>query len=528
MAGALLTAAVIDVAAALWVWRRRRSAARVSLTALLLADGVWSFTYAAELASQGRIVREAWGDLEYLGTSLLPVAWLTFVLEYTGRRDQLTRRLLGALAIEPILLFVLLSVPPWHDLVRHFAPGPLGDVPVVRLGPAFWPHFVYTTAVAMTGTVLLVVRLLRVSRMYRRQVLTLAVSVPLPVLANVASSLNLPYAQRYDPTPLAASIGGLVLVWGAFRYRLLELLPVARNLAFDRLDDPILVVDGYGRIVDRNPAAGRLLGPGSEVGTSVQDLLQRGVALLDATPSGVEIRVEHDGLTREYELVASDITDHGGHRGGQLIHLRDIASRKHAERRLRYLAEYDQLTELPNRQLLSDRLGQAVVRARRTKGRCALLLIDLDRFKLINDSLGHGIGDQVLAQVAARLRHGRRDEDTAARLGGDEFAIVLPEITGRNDASLVADRILAEVAEPMTIAGRELIVTASAGVAVWPDDASDPEELFGCADTALYRAKDHGRNRSETATVTTGSSAAQRLELGTELWHAIRRGELRL
>jgi diguanylate cyclase (GGDEF)-like protein len=527
-AGLLLATAAVDALAAGWVWRRRGAVGRVSLTALLAAAAVWCAAYGVELITVGRPTREFWGSVEYLGTTVLPVAWLCFVLEYTGRREQITPRLLGLLAVEPVVVLVLLTHPVTHTLIRSFPAGPVPFVPVVELGPVYWVHFVYTTALAAIGIVLLVTRLMRVSSLYRRQSITLAVAVMLPLLGNTASSLGLGPARTYDPTPIAVSLSGLVLVWGAFRYRLLDLLPVARTLAFDRLGDPVLVVDVYGRLVDRNPAASRALGDGAAIGAPVQDLLQEQVSLLDATAAGAEIRVEHGTETKEFEIVASPLGDDRGRHAGQLLLLRDITARKRAERQLRWLADYDQLTGLPNRRLLVDRLDQAIARARRAHGRCALLLVDLDRFKLINDSLGHQLGDQVLAKAGARLRAGRREEDTAARMGGDEFALVLPEVATPADAALVARRVLTALAEPMLFGDRELIVTASAGVAVWPDDGAGQQQLFSCADAAMYRAKEHGRNRSESGATPSDETATERLELGVELYHALRRGELRL
>jgi diguanylate cyclase (GGDEF)-like protein len=527
-AGLLLAAAIVDAAAAVWVWRRRGAEGRVSLSVLLVAAAIWCAAYSLELSTAGRSGREMWGDLEYVGTTLLPPAWLVFVLAYTGRRKQLPRMLLAALAVEPLVLLALLAIPATHDLVRSFLPGPVAPVPSVRLGPVYWVHFAYTNALSVVATGLLVGRLLRVSSLYRRQSLTLVAAAAIPLVVNAASSIGAPLAHRYDPTPIAVSLSGVLLVWGVFRYRLLDLIPVARTLAFDWFDDPVLVVDAYGRVVDRNKAAAHVLGGGAAIGAPVQGLLQDQVELLDATSAGAEIRLGRDSQAREFELIASPLGDDRGRRAGQLVHLRDITARKHAERRLRWLADYDQLTRLPNRRLLADRLDQAISRARRARSRCALLVVDLYRFKLINDSLGHQMGDEVLAQVGVRLRAGGRDQDTAARLGGDEFALLLPEITTSEDATLVATRVLASLAEPMRLGTRELIVTASAGVAVWPDDGTDTQQMFSRADAAMYRAKAHGRNRAELGATDDEETATERLDLGVELWHALRRDELRL
>jgi PAS domain-containing protein len=334
-AGLLFATSLVDFTAAAWVWRRRAAAGRVSLAVLLVAAGIWCASYALELATVGRTSREAWGSLEYLGTALLPPTWLAFALEYTSRREQLNRKILAALAVEPIVLFTLLIIPGTHHLIRSFPPGPVAAVPAVRLGPVYWLHFAYTNVLTALGTVLLVARLVRVSSLYRRQNLTLVAAVAVSLAGNAASSLGVPLARRYDPTPIAVSLSGLVLIWGTFRYRLLDLLPVARTLAFDRLSDPVLVVDPYGRVVDRNPAAASVIGGGAAIGAPIQGLLREQVALLDATAAGAEIRLEQGSQTREFELVASSLTDDRGRVAGQLLHLRDITARKHAERRLR-------------------------------------------------------------------------------------------------------------------------------------------------------------------------------------------------
>jgi diguanylate cyclase (GGDEF)-like protein len=527
VAAVLALAAVLDAGAAVSVWRRRRAAGRAGLTLLLLAAAVWCGTYAMELITVGRVSRELWGSLEFVGTTLLPPAWLAFVLDYTGRADRLTRRFVLLLAIEPVAVFAALLHPRTHDLIRHFGPGPVAPVPVVEVGPLYWVHFAYTTGLIAVGTGLLIVRLLRVSWLYRRQSAILLTAVVLPVIGNLASSLQLPLTDLYDPTPVAVSVGALVLVWGAFRYRLLDLIPVARGAAFDRIPDPFLVVDSYGRVVDRNPAAIRVLGSGAYVGTLLQNVLQEHVVVLDATSAGAELRLEQATGTLEFEIVMSPLDDHNGRRVGQLVQLRDITARKHAERRLRWLADFDQLTRLPNRRCLVEQLDRSITRARRDGGRSALLVFDLDRFKVINDSLGHPIGDQVLACVGQRLLAGRSDGEVAARLGGDEFALVLPGV-GPKGAAQVARGVLAALAEPMRLGEHEIIVTASAGLAVWPDDGSDGAQLFSRADAAMYRAKGHGRNRTEYSDPVIDADAARRRELGVDLWHAVRRDELYL
>ena len=172
----------------------------------------------------------------------------------------------------------------------------------------------------------------------------------------------------------------------------------------------------------------------------------------------------------------------------------DITERKQAEERIDYLAQYDAVTGLPNRRLFNDRLTLAIARHKRLGTMTALLLLDLDRFKQINESLGHSGGDKVLQAVAARLNAGLREVDTVARLGGDEFAVVLEGITDKSQAYRIAEKIVETMGEPLVLDGEEIFVTASIGVAVYPANADSVEELIENAESAMYQAKQDGRN----------------------------------
>ena len=171
----------------------------------------------------------------------------------------------------------------------------------------------------------------------------------------------------------------------------------------------------------------------------------------------------------------------------------EIAERRLADQRVVHMAHHDALTGLPNRTLLSDRVGQAIARAHRSGGKLAVLFLDLDRFKNVNDSFGHAIGDLLLTAVAARLTASRREGDTVARLGGDEFIISIPDVAGADEAETVAARILADLAKPFKVAGHELHADGSIGIALYPQDGDTAETLMRNADTAMYHAKESGR-----------------------------------
>lgn len=207
---------------------------------------------------------------------------------------------------------------------------------------------------------------------------------------------------------------------------------------------------------------------------------------------------------------------------------RDITARKESEERLLYLANYDSLTGLPNRALFRDRLRRAIARAQRNKTKVALMFLDLDRFKTINDSLGHHAGDQLLRSVSRRLKQQGREGDTIARLGGDEFTVILEGIHDQEDATKVAEKILELMQSPFRLDGHEVVVTPSIGITIFPDDASDMRSLLKNADTAMYRSKEQGRNGFHFYTADMNAKAYESLLLENNLRHAMERNELRL
>ncbi|HVK55659.1 MAG TPA: EAL domain-containing protein, partial [Burkholderiales bacterium] len=198
---------------------------------------------------------------------------------------------------------------------------------------------------------------------------------------------------------------------------------------------------------------------------------------------------------------------------------------KQAEERTRYLAFNDPLTGLPNRVLLLERLNQAIAQVKRHNKQFALLFIDLDRFKNINDSLGHFVGDKLLREVAKRLTTCVRQTDTVSRQGGDEFIILLPEIGSVDSAVEVAEKLLAIVAQPYLIDGCELSVTHSIGISIFPDDGDDIEDIMRKADTAMYKAKEAGRNNYQFYTRDMSSAATGRISLENDLRRALEREE---
>lgn len=271
----------------------------------------------------------------------------------------------------------------------------------------------------------------------------------------------------------------------------------------------IIAINDDGRIESANPAAEDMFGyaRGKLVGKDLAELMPPDMrdthqqvfdaymaglfpSLMGRMVEGVGYRL--DGSVFPMEISVSELR-HGRHRLFTAI-LRDISERKETEDRIRRLAHHDSLTGLPNRNLLNDRMNHAVARVRRSGGRMAVLYVDLDKFKPINDTLGHEAGDVVLREVADRLSSCVRSSDTVARVGGDEFVVVVEEISRPDEAALVAGKIIESMIKPIIYEGHDCTIGVSIGGALFPDDGETMDDVCKAADVAMYRVKRSGRN----------------------------------
>jgi diguanylate cyclase (GGDEF)-like protein/PAS domain S-box-containing protein len=346
----------------------------------------------------------------------------------------------------------------------------------------------------------------------RRLALLAATSLVAPVVQLVRSVLDLP---REPVISVAAGVLFLLVLMrlaGMVRLQEVHTESILRRRFEERLaalvrhaSDVVSLVDADGRVTYISPSASRLLGRPEDpiVGRRWDELVHPDDAaaigrFLDRLATGQSAGVDHrlaraDGSWLDVETLATNLLGDDTV-DAVVLNTRDVSQRKELERRLAHQATHDALTSLPGRTLLLDRIDLALARRRRDGRRLAVLFVDLDDFKTLNDTMGHAAGDWALQEVAARLQSSLRGTDSAARLGGDEFALLLDGIEGPDEAIAVADRCLAALEEPLLLDGRRFAATASIGIALDSDETHTPEDMLRRADAAMYDAKRSGKS----------------------------------
>jgi len=504
----------------------------------------WALCFAFFIDAPTKALALRWYLLSVPGWTLSPAALLTLFLTLAHGPSWRLKGWAWILLYLPGLAFLLghLDGP---ILLAGLQRCPLGWCEVIVAGPLPWLYVGYYALYA-GASLLLLARRARLSarRVHRLQArIIIGVGAGSVLLASVANRL-LPLLLP-GKTPSIAVL--LLIPWlvsfvvASARYQLLEINPqvAARNL-LQTISDGLLLLGPDHTVREANFAASELLG------SSRDELLGRPLSKVLADPEGIRLLADAtlqpggrmpglettvrraSGTPVPVSVSASQVRDRWGDPVGVVLVLRDSSSQRRVQERLQHLATHDPLTGLPNRVLLDDRLQQGLARAQRAGRKLAVLHLDLDHFKQINDTHGHEVGDCVLREVAARLQAGLRGDDTVARTGGDEFVILLSGLEHPEDGTGTAERLLERVSQPLRLAGLTLEVTPSVGVCLYPDNATLARDLLRNSDLALYQAKDRGRGRVVLFEPSMRSELEQGEALEQELRRALERDELLL
>lgn len=346
--------------------------------------------------------------------------------------------------------------------------------------------------------------------------------------------------MRIAVCALLMALGTLGQLYNAHKTHAVEQMRLAQRL-FEHDADAIVITNAGRHVVTVNStfetvtgySAGEVLGEFPTMLVSHQNdptyyaQVWREVDELGEWQGEVQTR-RRNGMTYPSWLTITALRDGKGRVTNYVATFRDTSAIKRAEQRLQHMAHHDPLTGLPNRALLHDRLQQAMSHARRHKQLVAVVLLDLDQFKEVNDSLGHDIGDQLLQAAALRLRGCVREQDTIARLGGDEFVLVLEELANQETVVDVVSKLRRAMALPYNVANQELVITASTGISLFPQDGRDIRELLKNADAAMYFAKSQGRNAFQFYSSHINAISQARLRLSADLHRAVEHSEFHL
>jgi diguanylate cyclase (GGDEF)-like protein/PAS domain S-box-containing protein len=542
----LITGLAVLFLGALTLAQERGSRVAGPYVLMSLTLAVWSLAMGAMYLSADAAVAATWARVGHVGLLFFPTVAYQFTRRVLDRRGH-DPVLLGGIVSSLLLLIpvvsgtALLREPQLYAWGWYFRYGPLGGV--------FIAYFVLMLGANVLRYALALRATKPGSGMHHRAGMLLA-----GLAVGCLCTIDLFAAYNVPVPPLGyLAIAGLysITTYVTWRYRFVDINPslVGRQV-LETMADALLVLDTNAIVRLANPAACELLGRRRDelLGAHASSCLDPGLladtlAALRRGDKVQDVEASHtlaDGARRTLSVSANAMYDSNDVPSAFVYVLADITSRKEAEERIRFLAYFDNLTDLPNRAQFNEQLGRTLADAAANNRKLAMFFLDLDRFKRINDTLGHGAGDQLLQAVAERIRNcvrhcdfltarsGRESQSIIARLGGDEFIVVLSDIVRAEDSAIVARRILDVLAEPFGIDNHEVFVSASVGISLYPRDGHDAQALLKNADTAMYHAKDAGRNNYQFYQPSMNAATMERLALESDLRKALERGELEL
>lgn len=523
----LFLSALITLTASFVAWRRPVPGAS-TLCLLLLSMTVWSGSYAVRWLDLSASAKLLAFNVMYIGILALPILFLIFTLELTHNGQWLTRRNLFLLSVQPAFSLLLL----WTNDLHHWYYASIQAVQTDGLtilefvrGPYYFVNLTFSYATLITALGLIFIAALRLGPLFRNQYRLILIGLAIPWASSIYNELDFINLHGLDLTPVSFGISGILFVFGVLRAGLMDLVPVARSLLIENMSDGVMVLDRNNRIVDINLAMQKLfVGEtssallGKDASAVLGQWMDKTEPLRSEVDSQTEMRSPGDP-SRFLDLRVTPLFDAYKQVNGRLIVFRDVTDRKVVEKKLRNAnyrlqsqlieigtlqsqlreqAVRDPLTNLFNRRYLEETLDRELERAAREKYCICIIMVDIDRFKQVNDTYGHEAGDFVLKATADVLKRQSRRGDFACRFGGEEFVIVMPNINKEIVYERAGD-LRASLNSLRVPYGRyTLSATFSIGIACYPSNGDTRESLLRAADRAMYAAKEAGRDHIRT------------------------------
>ncbi|MBM3151761.1 MAG: diguanylate cyclase [Chloroflexi bacterium] len=483
-------------------WQFRKTSTGRAFLLLFLCALVWVVGFSFETAAGSLQAKILFANLQFAGLSFIPSAWLYLAFSCRGKTRPARDWIL--LALLPLLTNLII----WTDSFHHWFRGAPGidaasaPFPVLVNDYQFWFYFIHAPSgyIYILAAILVMTRGLRkMQPIYRNQTLLLLAALALPVLTDLLYVFGYSPIRYYNITPAAFSISAAIVAWDLFRFRFLDLRPMARDMVVESLQEGIIVLDHKNRIVDFNRAAQKIAElTGAAIGKNPREVeLQFLQAINDLAAQGKSWTEIHIGEnpTLYYELRSSEIRDPGNQPLGRIITIRD--NTEHAERfhKVEYAATHDDLTNLLGRQQFSELVNHELQRGPGPAHHpCSILMFDLDGFKSINDRCGHAAGDEALILTARKCEKVLRPADIVGRIGGDEFAVFLAGADTRS-AFVAAERLRKGIEKiKFKVGGETIALTISIGIHTATNPNDNFSDIIKQADKAMYRAKGLGGN----------------------------------
>jgi diguanylate cyclase (GGDEF)-like protein/PAS domain S-box-containing protein len=526
------------------LWRRRNVRGAKWLCLVMLTMSVWGLAEAFEMAAIAADVKILWAKIGYMGITASTPLLLIFSYHHlsaqsgielphdAARQPLLRMRLALLLWFVPLVTTILVWTNDAHHLIwtgYHFVTTGSTEVMVYSHGPWFWVLIIFTYMLLALSIMMLALAAVRLWKFSKQQSLTLLLSIPLPIFANMLYVFFPDQFQGVDLTPVGFAFTGIILTIGIYNFYFLDLTPFARETLMEFLPEAIIVVDSHNIVLDINSAATKMLGKSQKllIGDNIQPFLTRWLSSQQDNSAGGQYQViidqgsgeDHDNEGIEVSKKIFDLCitpfKYKGSYSGHILIFTDITERIANEDllfetneklnaqlveihilkdQIEELAVRDALTGLYNRRFLNETLSREFSRAGREHYTICIAMIDVDHFKMYNDTFGHQAGDEVLVTLAKHLVENLREGDVVVRFGGEEFIVLMPFVTIETAENRI-NGLRASFSKVRHRIDDLKGVTFSAGIASFPHHGSTFDEVLRAADQALYHAKQAGRNQ---------------------------------